>query len=330
MKRITIKDVARQLGVNASTVSRALNNHPDVSDDTREAIRKTADKMGYKPNLTAVNLRKGHSKLLALIIPEISMFFFPSVIRAVEEAAHQKGYNLLVLHSNDNLQREMENTDICANMGVDGVLASLTRQSTDVEHFMELTYADIPVVFYDKTLEGDFGHSVVIPSQKAAFDATERLLAMQPNAQNVCGIFGDPRLSITQERVDGFNQAIKLADNPSMKSQLHFAATAEDANQILKNLWLSKNRPDSLFCMSDEVLAGVMRAAGKLKIQIPEQLSVIAMSDGLLPPLLTPNVPYIETSGSTVGAAAVELLFELIQQKNLPTQTRFVPTPFVI
>jgi DNA-binding LacI/PurR family transcriptional regulator len=329
MPRVTIKDLAKRLNINPSTVSRALRNRPDVSTELKEKIKVLADKLGYKPNYMAINLRSGKSHTIGLIIPEISMFFFPSVIKAVEEEAHNRGYNLLMLHSNDNLDREIENAEICAHAGVDGILISLTRQSKDIEHFQELTYAGVPIVYFDKVLQNTESHKVVIPGQGAAELAVRQILQTSPAPKRLCGIFGDSRLSITQDRVQGFHQALAEAGWEADPANISYALSADDAEKQLLALWAQKKRPDALFVMSDEILSGVLQAVNRLDIKIPKQLQVVALSDGQLPKFIPYHIPYVETSGYALGKTASLLLFNLIAGMPILPDTHFIETAFV-
>jgi LacI family transcriptional regulator len=327
--RTTIKDIARELGINPSTVSRALHNHPDVSAETKAAIKKLAAKMDYRPNQMAINLRSGHSKTIGLIIPEISMFFFPSVIKAIEEETHQRGYNLLVLHSNDSAQREIENAEICAFNGVAGVLASLTRESFDIEHFSDLEFAGMPVVYFDKVLQDTVAHKIEIPSEMAAKKAVVELLNIKKDAQRVCGIFGDVRLHMTQGRVEGFRKGLREQNSPFRLDNIVFADSMEEARKATLELFAQQVKPDAIFAMTDEVLAGILQAIGKLQLHIPNDLAIVAISDGYLPNLSAPPLPYVETSGYKTGRTAIQLLFDLIDGKHIIPQSSFIDTPFI-
>jgi DNA-binding LacI/PurR family transcriptional regulator len=328
MARITIKDLAKRLNINPSTVSRALRDRPDVSVELKLKIKNLAEKLGYKPNYLAINLRSGKSHTIGLIIPEISMFFFPSVIKAIEEESHNRGYNLLVLHSNDSLDREIENAEICAHAGVDGILVSLTRQSKDIEHFQELSYAGVPIVYFDKVLQNTESHKVVIPGEEAAALAVEQLLLLGKTKNRVCGIFGDSRLSITQDRVKGFKDTLAKAGIAAEEENICHALSSSDAEKHFLTLWAQNKRPDALFIMSDEILSGVVQAINRLQITIPKDLVLVALSDGFLPKMIGTPVPYVETSGYSLGKTASILLFNLIAGMPILPDTHHIETTF--
>ncbi len=329
MNRVTIKDIARYLNINPSTVSRALRNHPDVSTKVKESVVQLADKLGYKPNFAAINLRKGKSGTIGLIIPEIANYFFPNVVKAVEEIVHERGYNLLILQSNDSLDREIQNAEICARLGVEGILISLTKESSDIEHFQELMYNGTPIVFFDKIIHDTVAYKVTIPGEQAAYDAVNFLLSKNKKAKRIAGILGDERLSITQDRLSGFNRALREHNVKSAPGQVHYAHNSVEAGEIFEELWSNAKRPDCMFLMSDEILEGVMKKVYKMKLNLPHEMKIICMSDGFLPSLYNFDFPYIKTSGFDLGKAAAELLFKLMDNKPMSTQTYFIETPLV-
>jgi DNA-binding LacI/PurR family transcriptional regulator len=329
MPRVSIKDIAQKLNINPATVSKALRNKPDVSEVLTNKVKLLADKMGYKANAAAINLRSGKSKTIGLIIPEISMFFFPSILKAVEEIVHSKGYNLLILHSKDSIEREIENSEICANAGVEGILVSLTKETKDIEHFQELMYAGVPIIYFDKVLHNSYGHKVLIPDIVAAKAATKKLLKKSNKKQIIYGLFDDKRLSITEDRVIGFKEAIEEFNDKNSEHSIFFVSNTAEAERIFLGWYTDGVKPTSLFVMSDEILAGVVSASKKLHLDIPNDLDVVAISDGFFSRFSQYDIPYIETSGYLLGKKATELLFDLIDNPNLPVQELYIETPFV-
>lgn len=329
MGRITIKDIARQLDINPSTVSRALRNHPDVSDRVKETIVRLADKLGYKPNYAAINLRKGKSGMIALLVPEISHYFFPNVVKAVESIVQSNGYQLLVLHANNRLEAEIQNAEICARLGVEGLLVSLTSESADIEHFQELMYSRVPIVFFDKILYDSVSHKMTIPGEQSAADAIQQLYATHSNIKRIACILGDERLSITQDRKSGVLKEMSHSDRMFWENGFYYASSSEEARQLALTMLQSDSKPDALFVMSDEILEGVMSAIHYLQLQTPNDIALMAMSDGFLPSVYAEKIPYIHTSGYELGKAAAELLFQVLKQPETPMETHFIATPFI-
>ncbi|WP_290795396.1 LacI family DNA-binding transcriptional regulator [Flavihumibacter sp. UBA7668] len=324
MARVTIKDLAGKLNINPSTVSRALRDHPDVSPSMRENIKQLAEKMGYKPNHMAINLRRGSSHTIGLIIPEIAPFFFPSLIKAVEEATHARGYNLLVLHSNDSIDREIENAEICANMGVDGILVSLSRQSHDIEHFQELMAAGIPIVFFDKVIHNSLAHQVVMPGKEAAALAVSTLSRSVPFGSRIMGFFADTRLSITEDRMEGFKDALNQLNWPLEAVELVISDDPVAAKSAFLTAWQADHQPAAVFVMSDELLSGIIQGIYQENIRIPEDLFLVGISDGELPNYLPFSFPYVHTSGFDMGTTAAGLLFQLIRKLPIAAETHYM------
>ena len=329
MSRTTIKDIAHVLGINPSTVSRALKDHPDIGLKLKEKIRTIADELGYSPNQYAVGLRNGKSFTIALVIPEISMYFFPSLIKSIEEVVHKMDYHLMVLHSNDELVREMENAKICAAVGVDGMLVSLTRETTDLKHFDRLIDNGVPIVYFDKTSMEGSTYNVVIFGETAAYDAVGYFFSKNKKPKKVCGIFGDKRLSITRDRLLGFERACEDNKIKPANKQTGFASNPEDAADILRKMYAGKEKPDALFVMSDELLSGIAPVIKELGIKVPQDLDIIVLSDGFFPKFLPFHVPFIHTSGYELGLSAARILFDLIDKNKVDPGLHFIKTPLI-
>ena len=310
MKRATIKDIANIAGVNISTVSRALKDHPDIGLDLRNKIKRLAEELHYHPNLMAVQLRKQKSNLIGLIIPEAYMFFFPSVIKGISDVIQEYGYKLLVLQSGEKLEREIENVRICYENGVDGLLMTLTNKTVNLHHLDELREADVPVVLLDKVLDDSGFDEVIIEDEKAAHMCTEYLI--KTGCKHILGIFGNENLMITTKRLSGFLKAIDANEHENIVGHFKFVEDTFTAWQAVEQ-YFETQQPNGIFAMSDEIIAGVIAALKKMKVAIPEACSVIGISDGYLPQILDPQVTYLHHDGYMLGKMAA---FHLIQKMN--------------
>ncbi|MFK7937011.1 MAG: LacI family DNA-binding transcriptional regulator [Saprospiraceae bacterium] len=315
MKRITIKDIARLVGVDVSTVSRALKDHPGISAKTKQKIKDVAEELGYFPNHQAINFRQRRSKLIGLILPELGRFFFPDLIRAIEEIAHQKGYTFITFQSNDLLEKEKNCVKMCRNFGVDGLLVCLSKETQSVEHFTQLDRYDIPVVFVDKIIPEQVGATVTIDDFQAAFMAVSHLLTK--GYRQIAGVFADPHLAITQQRFAGYKAALEKHGISYDARQCCFINDLKTAQPDFKML-LQQHSPDALFTMSDELLATVIPVIYAQKISVPQDLAIISISNGYLPYHINPAITHIKHSGYDLGYQAANLLLDLIEH---PTTT---------
>jgi LacI family transcriptional regulator len=329
MKRATIKDVASKAGVNISTVSRALKDHPDISAALRERIKSIAVELNYHPNMTAVQLRKQKSNIIGLIIPEANMFFFPSVIKGISEVIQKSGYKLLVLLSNDDIQQEIENVRICYENGVDGLLITLSNQTDKLDHLQELKEAGTPVVLLDKVLDNNDFDEVIINDAKATQLCVEYLI--NTGCRRILGLFGNRTLMITRKRLDGFNELIEAKKELNIATECHFVSNTFTTWECVEQAYQTF-KPDGIFAMSDEIIAGVIPALKRMKVNIPDECSVIGISDGYLPKILDPEVSYLHHDGLNLGKMAAHHILQKIKDKeeSSPHMTLMLSTQLII
>lgn len=311
MKRITIKDLALQLGVNPSTISRALKDHPDISPALREQVKNLAETLHYRPNHMAVNLRRRSSNLVGLIIPEAIMFFYPFLTRAIENVLHQHGYSLIMLPSNELLERETENIQICFDNDVAGLLIAFSRQTKNTDHLELMAEAEVPIVMFDKVLEDAPYDSVVLDDFSDAMTAVRHLAFT--GCKRIMGIFGNLNMRITQLRLNGFTAALKQCNMPVSPDNIFFADDPEQAFELTNLAMRWSEPPDGIFAMSDEIILGALPALLDSGVKIPDACSVICMSDGNLPYFLRPQVTFLRHDGYEVGRLAAEQLCALIK-----------------
>lgn len=314
MKRITIKDLAQQLGVNPSTVSRALKDHPDISPALREQVKQLAETLHYRPNPLAVHLRRRKSNLVGLIVPNVTMFFYPYLIEGIEHVLHEHGYSLLMLPSNESLEREIENVQICFDNDVAGLLIAFTRHTQNAHHLELIEEAGAPVVMCDKVLEEAPYDAVVLDDFSDAARAVQHLYAT--GCRRIAGIFGNLNMRISQLRLDGFTQALRQLGLPHSPDRVFFADNSEKARDAAQAALQLPEPPDGIFAMSDEIMVGALAGLIDLGAAIPGDCALIGMSDGKLPPFLRPQVSYIRHDGYAVGRAAAQRLCSLIENEQ--------------
>ncbi|MBI1344415.1 MAG: substrate-binding domain-containing protein [Terrimonas sp.] len=311
--KITLKDISRNLNISISTVSRALKGHPDISEETREKVMRLAALMDYEPNTYAISLRTNKSNIFGIIVPEISNFFYHSFISAVEEESKKIGFSLLILQSGNDPLVEAENIRLCRLNRVAGVLISVAASSKDMSRYQKLEENGVPIIFFDKVPDVDACNKVCLADEDAAVLAATAL--QKKGKQHILAIFGHPDISITQKRKLAFINAMEK--NKQAKLIIAHAGSSRESFEITKTAFLASQQPDAVFCMSDEILTGTMKAMQLLKINIPNDTGIISISnDDFIPHLYEPEITYIETSGYQLGKLAFERISDYMSGKK--------------
>lgn len=313
MKKTTIKDIAHRLEVSPSTISRALSNHPDISEALKIKIKEVAQAMKYRPSAAALHLKRGSNKTIALIIPQITSFFYPSVIHGIEAVLHSQGYTLMILPTNDSLEREEENIGIAYDHDVAGVLIALTKETVNLDHFQTLKDSNIPVVLIDKVIEGTPYSSITIDDYKVSYQMVQHLY--KTGCQKIIGIFGKASLTISHLRYRGFAQALADLNLPHETSQIAFVNSSSEAYTIALDM-IQHHHPDGLYVMTDEIMLGVMPAIAELDLKVPEEISVLAISDGHLAQFMIPTVSHMKHDGLELGSLSAQKIIQYINAKN--------------
>lgn len=299
MNNTTLKKISEILGLSISTISRALKDHPDISDKTKQRVVELATTLDYEPNANAINLRTSNSKLFGLIVPSIGNTFYNSVIAAVEEECRKAGYSLMILQSGDDPAVELSSLKLCRQNRVTGLFVCITPETVNIDAFLKLKEIEVPVIFFDKVPENPESNKVCVAD--AASATTAAMAIINKKKKKVLALFGNPNLLITKKRLGAFKQTIE--DNGGKIKVITDTAisTAQAEEQMLFHL---KDKPDTVFCMSDEILMGVMKALQRKNMRVPEDIGVIAISNGEIPKMYYPEITYVETSGAKLGKLA--------------------------
>lgn len=311
MNSINIKQLAKLLSLNPSTISRALSDHPDISAKTKERVKEAANEFNYLPNLHAKYFRQKNSGLIALILPELNMFFTHKMIDGINSVLENSGYSIIIFISNNNLGKEIEITRHCISWHVDGVFLSLSEQTENLDHLQPLKNANIPVVLIDKVIFTDQFVTVTIDDAKTAMEATNHLL--KQNRKKIFGIFGSPKLEMTKRRMEGFKIALSEAGHHYTDHDFICIGNLQNMEIELQKTLLHSY--EGIFIMSDELLVHAyhfLMAQGFL----PDKTSLVAISDGVLPHHLFPRVSHILHSGFDLGKKASEELLSYISNKD--------------
>ncbi len=306
----TLKKISARLNISISTVSRALKNHPDISEKTKRKVKELALLMEYEPNVYAVHLRTNKSRVFGLIVPVISNLFYDSFIAAVEEEARRNGYSLIILQSGDDPLQESENLRLCKTNRVDGIFISLVANSRSAPLYQKLNAGGIPVVFFDIVPEDGSFDRICMADEEAAGMAAHTITRYKK--QRVLALLGKPELSITKKRKEAFLDVFKKeTGGPAV--EVRHCYSSEEARKLVSAALSKKTRPDHIFCMSDELLIGTMKSLYQSGLDIPGDISVLAISNGFIPGLYKPEITYIETSGFELGKLSVKRMLEKME-----------------
>lgn len=308
MINATLKKLSEMLGLSISTVSRALKNHPDISDKTKQRVNELAAALDYEPNANAINLRSKKNNLFGLIVPMVANYFYDSFIASIEEECRKNNYTLMILQSGDDPTVEIENLKLCRQNRITGLFACITSKTNNIDPYLKLKDLDVPVIFFDKVPDDTNCNKVCVADTLSATIAAKQIL--KKKKKNILAIFGDKNFSITKKRLEAFTDTI---DGKIKTTVIHADSTLEAEKLCSK---LLKLKPDTIFCMSDEILAGVMKAVQKANLKIPDNIAVIAISNGFIPKLYHPEITYVETSGYKLGKLAFTSMLACIAGNN--------------
>jgi LacI family transcriptional regulator len=312
MENITLKKISEVLGVSISTVSRALKNHPDISANTINKVKELANTLDYEPNANAISLRTQNSKVFGLMIPSTNNSFYGSFLSSLENESRENGYSLMIMQSHDNPDVEKEILKFFRKNRVTGVFACLSPGTKDFEMYQKLSEAEIPVVFFDKVYE-DHPYNVCVSDYQAAKIGADTLI--NKGKKNILAIFGNKKVSITKARLNAFKETIK--QYPEVQTEIVFAENYNQSLEITKEFYSKNNKPDAVFCMSDEILTGSIKALQHLGINYPKETGIISISDGYFPKLFQPEITYVETSGEKLGKLAADSMMCIINKEPL-------------
>ena len=325
MQQSTLKKLSEVLGISISTVSRALKDHPDISDNTKTRVKELAAALEYEPNNYAVQLRTRQSNVLGIMVPSIDNFFYDSFIAAVEEDARLHGYSVLIMQSRDKVQVETSNLHLFRKNMIMGLFASVSIETDDLSPFRKLEEMKIPVVFFDRVPTEDGYHKVCLADAEAARIAAEAII--EKKKKKVLALFGHPHLSITMIRCASLKDTFaRLA--PKTKLTIAYPEGIAESKKVALEALKDKQRPDTIFCMGDLILIGVMYAVHKLKLRVPEDISIIGISNGLIPTMYDPKITYVETSGFKLGKLAFAQMLTSLRNDPAPSEV-YLESPLV-
>jgi len=310
--QVTIKDIARELGISPSTVSRALKDHPDISPDTKKAVNDLANKLHYTPDPIALSLKNRQSRIIGVIVPEIVHYFFSLVIHGIEDLAYNAGYNVMVCESNETFDREVRNVDTLLSSRADGILVSISKETKTSDHFMRIKEAGVPMVFFDRICEDIDSDRVVVDDEKGAFEAVEHLIHL--GRKRIVHLAAPDHLLIARKRKDGYVRAMQAHHIPVTEEMIVKCDTLEDAKKVIPGLLNRKPLPDAFFFVNDLTAAAALRIIKDHGLKIPDDIAVVGFTNGQISDLTDPRLSSVEQQGYEMGKEAVRLLLDRIKK----------------
>lgn len=329
MNTITIKDIARELGYSISTVSRALQNHPDISEETKRAVVAYAREHHYRPNQLASSLRTQKNTTIGLVLPDLSDYFFSTILVGVEKAANAAGYNVLITRTKNDPERERQCLHMMLNSRVAGIIACPTRSTTDFSPFTDLLESGMPLVLVDR-LSPVPCDQVVSDDFAGAYRAVEYLI--ETGCRRIAIFSSVFETHAIRERERGYQEALRRYGlHVEDKLQVR-CSSREDAILQASNLLSVEPRLDAVFCVSDSLANGVVYVAKMKHVSVPDEVAVCGFSNDVLTAHTDPMQTTVEQQGRVIGRVAMQHLLARIEHEGgeLPAETTVVPTQLVV
>jgi len=325
---VTLKQIAEELGISISTASRALKDHPRIGAPTRERVKRTARRMGYRSlDLLDAGYRK--SNLIGVIVPSINYHLYAMAISGIERTAEQHGMHIIVCQSNESYQREKSLVKELLAAGVNGILVSLASETRDFTHFREVMDKGLPLVFFNRECQDIETDKVVIDNQGAAFEATSHLLSV--GCRKIAYLGGPESLQINRDRASGYQRALQQAGLTMPEQYLVFSKFDRDSTlSAARKLLYTPDYPDGILAFSDQIAISVMLAAKERGIEMPGQLSVIGFNNEPVDELLEPSLTSIDQPAFSMGEQAAMLLTNQINSGEQPYQTKVLRSSLVV
>ncbi len=308
-QHVTIHDIARELGISASTVSRALHGHQRISEATRKTVRELADKYQYQPNIMASSLRQGKSSTVGVVVPRINRSFFANVIGGMEEVLAASGYHLIICQNHENLKGEKEALQTLINARVDAIILSLSLETTDSEHLTKLIKRGTRLFLFDRIMPELTAGSVSCNDRKAAILSVRHLL--EQGYRRIAHLAGPEHISIYRDRKQGYLDALKEAGIEVREDMiLHNELVKEGGELAFHKSRKLRQQPDAYFCAGDFAALGVLQAALAEGLRVPEDLGITGFANEPFTAFLHPSLTTIDQQGTEMGRRVAQMFLK--------------------
>jgi DNA-binding LacI/PurR family transcriptional regulator len=327
----TILDIARELNISKSTVSRALTGHHSINPETKKAVMATADRLDYNRNMLSVSLVSNKSNTIGIIVPEFQTAFFPKVIVGAQEVASKAGYNIIVSQSNESYETEVANTKVMLNYCVDGLIVSITKESLNYEHLKIFQRKGIPIVFFNRVCEDMDVPKVVVNDYDAAFHGVDHLI--QTGKKRIAHLAGPNSLAISRKRMNGYLQALKKNNIPVIEELIiPYDLSLEKVKIYVKHLLELKEPPDGLFAINDPTAIEAIKVIKAKGLRIPEDIGVVGFSDDYGSDLIEPGLTTLSQPTHEMGKASMQLLLDQLTREvdDWKTTIKMLEAPLIV
>lgn len=321
-EKATLKQIAKELGVSVSTVSKALNNSAEISDATKAKIQEFAKLKNYKPNIVALNLKNRQTKTIGVILPNILNSFFAKVFTGIEKVAEEKGYHIITCISNESLEKEIHAMDLLSNGTVDGFILSISEESQKknyFDHFIDCINDDVPIVMFDRVTDKVNCDKVVVDDLDSAFSATKHLL--DTGCKKIALLSTIDNLSVGKLRAKGYFKALEESNFDYDENIIILTDSSVEFDEKLKLLFASQ-KIDGIFALDEHAAVSGLKRGLESGYKVPENLSIIGFADGVWSKRLTPSLSTVSQHGPEIGETATRLLIEKLESKNKETSSK--------
>lgn len=309
ISKVTISDIARELNITAATVSRALNDHPAIKETTKKAVRDIAVKLNYQPNKLASSLRLGKSNIIGVIIPSAEINFFGSVVHGIEKVANENNYNVLIYQTNELYEFEKKGVQTFLRSQVDGVLASISKETINLDHYNEIKRRGVPLILFDRANDALDVSSVVVNDYAGAFAATKHLI--EQGCKRIAHIGGQQHVSIFNQRLKGYIDALNVHNIPVNDDLIVYGKVSiESGRECMQNLLAGKQRPDGVFAVEDFTALGAIQSIKASQKKIPDEIAIIGFANEAFGEYITPSLSTVNQQTVSMGQEAANLFFE--------------------
>ena len=311
--KATLKQIAKELHVSVSTVSKALNDSPEISEQTKIKVQEYAKLKNYKPNVIGLNLKNRKTKTIGVIIPNILNSFFAKVFTGIEKVADEKGYNVITCISNESIEKEIHTLDMLSNGTIDGFILSISEEAQKLQefgHFNEIINDGTPIVMFDRISDEVECDKVIVDDFDSSIDATQHLINL--GCKKIALFSSIDNLSVGKLRAEGYFKALEKNNIALNKNLIVLSDSEDDFDAKVKALF-ETNTIDGIFALDEHAAVSAIKMGLKNNYKIPEELSIIGFADGVWSRRLTPSLSTLSQHGPEIGEAAAKLLIERLE-----------------